>query len=191
MSAHVVACQLVYSFHYGLGAGQTDGKAPGCRWVETNPLAPSTKEIGPGWQRNTLNCHFGDYNWRKVTSMGHTLLKKFKAMTTDMSDHFIAHFELNALIPYDLLLKWGSKIKAWEQNKTNPNPFTPKVAKPIQASVHYELAQAEAQNTGTTEEKSLDEHVLPSVLIVCGLEIESEQHDLKVEALKIWDHSKD
>jgi hypothetical protein len=48
---------------------RTDGKAPECGWAEVNPLAPSTKEMGPGSQRDTLDAHFGDYNWRKVVGM--------------------------------------------------------------------------------------------------------------------------
>ncbi|KAH0588297.1 hypothetical protein H2248_004158 [Termitomyces sp. 'cryptogamus'] len=132
MSAHVVACHSVYSFHYGLGVGRMDGEAPERGWAETSPLASSTKEMGPGLRRDVLDCHFGDYNWRKVTSM-----------------------------------------------------------EPTQALVRYELAQAEARNASTTEETSLDEHVLPSVLIACGLEIEGEQCGLKVEASKIWQHSQD
>ncbi|KAG5349676.1 hypothetical protein C0989_002409 [Termitomyces sp. Mn162] len=132
IKSHVVACHSVYSFHYGLGVGRMDGEAPERGWAETSPLASSTKEMGPGLRRDVLDCHFGDYNWRKVTSM-----------------------------------------------------------EPTQALVRYELAQAEARNASTTEETSLDEHVLPSVLIACGLEIEGEQCGLKVEASKIWQHSQD
>ncbi|KAG6893419.1 hypothetical protein C0993_001134 [Termitomyces sp. T159_Od127] len=114
-----------------------------------------------------------------------------------MSDHFIAHFELNTSLPRDLLLKWEAEIEAWEQDKTQPNPFTLKMAKPTQASVRYELAQAEAQNAGTLEETSLDDHVSPSVLIACGLEIEGKQYvdviicvlDLTFDA-KTWSQSR-
>ncbi|KAG6892660.1 hypothetical protein C0993_003306 [Termitomyces sp. T159_Od127] len=193
MSAHVFACRSVFSFNYSLGVGRTDGEAPERGWVEINPLASSTKEMEKGSQRDALDCHFGDYDWRKVNSMGRTLLRKFKAMTVDMSDHFIAHFELNTSLPRDLLLKWEAEIEAWEQDKTQPDPFTLKMA----SLCCYELAQAEAQNAGTLEEASLDDHVSPSVLIACSLEIEGEQYvdviicvlDLMFDA-KTWSQSR-
>ncbi|KAG5732594.1 hypothetical protein E4T56_gene16882 [Termitomyces sp. T112] len=109
----------------------------------------------------------------------------------DTPENKNAHFDLTTSLPRDLSLKWGTEFEAWEQDKANTNPFPPKVAKPTQALVRYELAQAEARNASTTEETSLDEHVLPSVLIACGLEIEGEQCGLKVEASKIWQHSQD
>lgn len=50
--------------------GRTDGEAPERGWAAMNGLATSTKEMGPGSRRDTLDDHFGDYNWRKVISMG-------------------------------------------------------------------------------------------------------------------------
>ncbi|KAG6805446.1 hypothetical protein H0H92_015333 [Tricholoma furcatifolium] len=70
MSAHVTACQTLFSFHYGLGVGRTDGEAPERGWAEINPIASSTKEMGPGSRRDTLDSHFGDYNWRKIINLG-------------------------------------------------------------------------------------------------------------------------
>jgi hypothetical protein len=70
LPAHVVACHTWYTFNYMKGMGQTDGEAPEHSWAEVNPLAPSTKEMGPGSQHDTLDAHFGDYNWRKFVGMG-------------------------------------------------------------------------------------------------------------------------
>jgi hypothetical protein len=39
-------------------------------WNETNPLATSTREMGPGSQRDVLDYHFGDHNWRKLILLG-------------------------------------------------------------------------------------------------------------------------
>ncbi|PBK62771.1 hypothetical protein ARMSODRAFT_990401 [Armillaria solidipes] len=50
--------------------GRTDGEAPERGWAATNALANSMKEMGPGSRRDTLDDHFGDYNWRKIIIMG-------------------------------------------------------------------------------------------------------------------------
>lgn len=70
LPAHIASCRTNFSFNYTKGVGRTDGEAPERGWAEINPLAPSTKEMGPGFRRDTLDGHFGDFNWRKVIGLG-------------------------------------------------------------------------------------------------------------------------
>lgn len=70
LPAHVARCRTRFSFNLTQGVGRTDGEAPERGWAEVNPLAPSTKEMGPGSRQDTLDSHFGDYNWRKIIGMG-------------------------------------------------------------------------------------------------------------------------
>lgn len=68
--AHIPVCQRDYNFNYVPRVGRTDGEAPERGWAATNAVANSTKAMGPGSRRDTLDDHFGDYNWRKITSIG-------------------------------------------------------------------------------------------------------------------------
>lgn len=70
LPAHVPRCRTSFSWNYTEGGARTDGEAPERGWAEINPLATSTKEMGPGSRRDTLDAHFGDYNWRKTIGMG-------------------------------------------------------------------------------------------------------------------------
>ena len=70
LPAHVIACRTQFSFNFTKGVGRMDGEAPERGWAEVNPLAASTKEMGPGSRHDTLDAHFGDYNWRKFIRMG-------------------------------------------------------------------------------------------------------------------------
>jgi hypothetical protein len=70
LPAHQPSCHTAYSFNYTPNVGRTDGEAPERGWAAMNPVANSTKEMGPGSRRDTLDDHFGDINWRKVTGMG-------------------------------------------------------------------------------------------------------------------------
>ncbi len=70
LPAHVAACQIGYSFNLTPGVGRTDGEAPERGWSAANAMAASTREMGPGSRRDTLDDHFGDYNWRKITAFG-------------------------------------------------------------------------------------------------------------------------
>jgi hypothetical protein len=66
LNAHRQFCQANFSFNFTLHVGQTDGEAPERGLGAINAVANSTKEMGPGSRRDTLDDHFGDYNWRKV-----------------------------------------------------------------------------------------------------------------------------
>ena len=70
LPAHIPACQTRYAFMFTPGAGLGDGEAPERGWAVTNPLGPSTREMGPGSRRDVLDYHFGDYNWWKITDLG-------------------------------------------------------------------------------------------------------------------------
>lgn len=140
LSAHVVQCRTKFSFNFGPGVGRTEGEAPERGWSSTNALAPSTKEMGPGTRRDTLDYHFGDHNWQKVTSMGESLVstesemaylsfqgtslkRKMLSAATDMAEHAIAHGDLTATIPIDCVESWTAAVKAWEDDTSNPNPY--------------------------------------------------------------------
>jgi len=70
LNAHIKKCRLEYSFNLVPGVGRTDGEAPERGWSESNAMAASTKEMGPGSRRDTLDDHFGDRNWAKTVQMG-------------------------------------------------------------------------------------------------------------------------
>ena len=70
LPVHQDTCKWNYSFNLLPRVGRTDGEAPERGWAATNAVASSTKEMGPGSRRDTLDDHFGDYNWRKVTHLG-------------------------------------------------------------------------------------------------------------------------
>ena len=70
LPAHIPACRNQFAFMLTPGAALGDGEAPERGWGELNPLATSTREMGPGTCRDTLDYHFGDYNWRKIVRLG-------------------------------------------------------------------------------------------------------------------------
>lgn len=70
LPAHVEKCQTTFSFNFKRGVGRTDGEAPERGWANINPVASSTKEMGPGARRDTLDDFFGDWNWKKVVALG-------------------------------------------------------------------------------------------------------------------------
>ncbi|KAF9467072.1 hypothetical protein BDZ94DRAFT_1329986 [Collybia nuda] len=190
LPAHIVKCRNNFSFNYALGVGRTDGEAPERGWAEINPLAMSTKEMGPGSRRDTLDAHFGDYNWRKIIGMGNNFLNSLAA-TSDVVDHVLAHRELESSLPQDTVREWTATVVAWETDPLMPNPFEVRVEVPTQAAVRRDLAEAEARDLASGKDFTLDNNISPSVFISSGLDLEAEQRAVKVEASKIWLHSQD
>lgn len=74
IGAHIAACQTTFSWNLARFVGRTDGEAPERGWANINRVASSTKEMGPGSRRDTLDDHFGDWNWKKVTMFGEFFL---------------------------------------------------------------------------------------------------------------------
>jgi hypothetical protein len=70
LPAHRPACHSTFSFNFTPRVGRTDGEAPERGWSNTNALGLSTKEMGPGSRRDTLDDHFGDMNWKKICDLG-------------------------------------------------------------------------------------------------------------------------
>ncbi|KAJ7021526.1 hypothetical protein C8F04DRAFT_1273648 [Mycena alexandri] len=64
--SHTLACQLLFSLIFLLGVGQTDGKGIERPWANLGGVATSTREMGPGSQRDTLDSHLGYWNWSKL-----------------------------------------------------------------------------------------------------------------------------
>jgi hypothetical protein len=70
IGAHIEECQIAFSWNFGKFVGRTDGEAPERGWANINRVASSTKEMGPGTRRDTLDDYFGDWNWKKIAALG-------------------------------------------------------------------------------------------------------------------------
>ncbi|KAF9521470.1 hypothetical protein CPB83DRAFT_823547 [Crepidotus variabilis] len=190
LPAHVMACRSQYSFNYTQGVGRTDGEGIERGWNEINPLATSTREMGPGTRRDIIDAHFGDHNWRKTTSLGKIIERMFVA-GLDMAEHVIDFNHLNATLPQVKVQEWTKEIEEWEMDSKKPNPFAELADGPTQATIRRELAEAETNDILAGKDFALDDNVSPAKLIATGIDLEAEQRSVKVEASKVWDHSRD
>lgn len=68
--AHGKKCQSVWSLNYLRWMGRTDGEGVEREWSHINPVALSTRLMGPGARHDTLDDHWGAWNWRKLVVLG-------------------------------------------------------------------------------------------------------------------------
>ncbi|KAG1868451.1 hypothetical protein F4604DRAFT_1881562 [Suillus subluteus] len=194
LPAHIFKCQTTYSFNLSKNVGQTDGEAPERGWSNINPVASSTKEMGPGSRRDTLDDHFGDWNWKKIVGLGATLLQKMGEAQEEKEAHRIAFKELDGALRPKALDPWKLEIEYWEHNPNDPlvtNPFEPKVTSITQAAVRLKLAKMEARDLQQGVDLSLHPDISPSVFIASGIDIEGEQRRLKADIAQLGLHATD
>ena len=145
LPAHIASCQWSYSFNWTKGVGRTDGEEPERGWANLNPAASSTKDMGPGHRRDTLDDYFGDWNWKKIIKLGLSLifliystlantscvvgpsiLKKIREAVSERDEHQGDFEELTRSLelkfPEQLVL-WKQQVEDWEADSTKYNPF--------------------------------------------------------------------
>ncbi|KAG1817378.1 hypothetical protein EV424DRAFT_1472894 [Suillus variegatus] len=177
LPVHVAKCQSLFSFNFTRFIGRMDGEAQERGWSNINPVASSMKNMGPGCCRDTLDDHFGDWNWKKVVGLGASLLNKMKDALVERAEHQAAFDEFDAVISIEHRATWLSEMVIWEQNPNDmsvPNPLEMKAIAITQAGVQLRLAELEANELERGIDVLLHPEVSLSVLIVSGLDLEEE-----------------
>ncbi|KAG1829763.1 hypothetical protein EV424DRAFT_1535477 [Suillus variegatus] len=194
LAAHIETCQMMFSLNWSPGVGRTDGEAPERGWANINRVATSTKEMGPGARRDTLDGHFGDWNWKKITLL--VLLWKVIEAVRAEQEHCIALSELEDSIQKSelgasLLTKWREEIETWEVDHTKPNPFERRIDTMTQAAIRLELAKQDAKELEDGTAVSLHSEVSCSILISTGMDLEHAQRRLHADAGLLGQHPTD
>ncbi|KAM6490384.1 hypothetical protein JOM56_014148, partial [Amanita muscaria] len=190
LPAHVQYCQANFSFNFTPHVGRTDGEAPERGWSAVNAIAGSTKQMGPGSRRDTLDDHFGDYNWRKVTSLATTFARKVSEAVREREVHVTDFKEFDAALQLSDTKRWLNEVMEWECDRTRPNPFEVTQSTISEGKVRLQLAEEEKQ-AQLEGYRPLHEGVSASLLIWQGLEIEEQQCRLCVDTNSLGQHATD
>ncbi|KAF9471168.1 hypothetical protein BDN70DRAFT_939144 [Pholiota conissans] len=189
LPAHVIDCQLEYSFNLVPKVGRTDGEAPERGWAAANAVATSTREMGPGSRRDVLDDHFGDYNWRKIIDIGRHFLRKSEDAVTARQEHVEAFIEFDAALPVTLTAAWTVLCQTWERDRSKTNPFRAVGAKMSEAEVRLKLAQEDEESPAIVKGIPAHFSMTPSYFIYQGLDIEDQQTRLGFEISNLGPHS--
>ncbi|KAJ6518332.1 hypothetical protein C8R47DRAFT_959834, partial [Mycena vitilis] len=147
LPAHIEACNVRFSFNLTRDVGQTDGEAPERGWANANPLATSTKEMGPGARRDALDDHWNDWNYKKIIAFGRVMLKKMTEAVPQMVEKAAALVHIESTLEVasrDVeegpVAEWTAMAELWEENPDEPNPFEIKNRNDHLAKVRHDLA---------------------------------------------------
>ncbi|KAJ7899122.1 hypothetical protein B0H14DRAFT_3124170 [Mycena olivaceomarginata] len=180
LPAHIEACNLKFSFHLTRDVGQTDGEAPERGWADANPLARSTKEMGPGFRRDTLDDHFNDWNHKKIIALGYTMRRKVEKAVPEMVKTREALADMVESLGSDVVKEWTVMAEKWEADVTAPNPFETIRKDKHLAKVRQELAAeaAEREKAGTEDAGAVKGDMHITELLSMGLQLEELQRVL-------------
>ncbi|KAJ7088319.1 hypothetical protein C8R44DRAFT_751892 [Mycena epipterygia] len=177
LPAHIEACNLRFSFNLTRDVGMTDGEAPERGWSDANPLARSTKKMGPGSRRDTLDDHFNDWNHKKIVALGYALRKKMENAVPEMVKTRRALADMDESLGSEPVAEWTTMATKWEKDPDAPNPFETLRKDEHLAKVRSELAAEAAQRAAEGNEVAGDVrgdmHI--TELIAMGLQLEGEQ----------------
>ncbi|KAF9496303.1 hypothetical protein BDN71DRAFT_1468824 [Pleurotus eryngii] len=179
--AHRNDCQINYSFNLTPNVGRTDGESPERGWAAMNPVASSTKEMGPGSRRDTLDDHFGDYNWRKIISFHSTLLRRIQEAVPMRSDHVGDFLTLSTSLPAETTLAFSKLIWDWETGASTNNPYEAKLEVVSATKVRLALAQEDTAALAQEGNMAVHESISASVLISQGLDLQEQIARLQVD----------
>ncbi|KAJ7236450.1 hypothetical protein B0H12DRAFT_1026895, partial [Mycena haematopus] len=177
--SHTLACQLAFSLNWLLGAGQTDGEGIERPWANIGGVATSTREMGPGSRRDTLDDHWAFWNWCKLVSIGPLLRKRLDRAKQEREDQAEA-FKVFSAEQADCVPAWEKMVEDYEANPQEAkNPYEINTHNLTEAQVRLKLAE-EDEASITRGVPSLHD-VSPSGFIYAGLDLEEQQRRLRVQ----------
>ncbi|KAJ7481074.1 hypothetical protein B0H11DRAFT_1724414, partial [Mycena galericulata] len=175
---HKLLCQLLFSLNYTPGSARTDGEGIERPWANIGPVATSTREMGPGSRHDTLDDHWGHWNWQKLVGLGALLKKRLLIAIPERNYQrdSLATFTANQAEHVPL---WKAAVEEFEVDNTKPNPYEIPKSGISEHDVRLEFAQEEAEEAARGIPAI--HNVSPSAFILAGLDLEEQQRRVRIE----------
>ncbi|KAJ7858652.1 hypothetical protein B0H14DRAFT_3085047 [Mycena olivaceomarginata] len=184
LPAHIEACNITYSFNLTPFVGQTDGEAPERGWANANPLASSTKEMGPGGTSRRPRRPLQRLESQEDRRLGRILIREGEEGGGE-------HGGVERGLPSQTLAVWTTAMELWELSDKNPNPF--KVTDKhegifaIRGRLASEAATAVAGDAADDVRGDLHAHEM----IDMGMHLEDQQRELAFDGGAVKLHATD
>ncbi|KAJ7824915.1 hypothetical protein B0H13DRAFT_2241284 [Mycena leptocephala] len=175
---HKLLCQLFFSLNYTVGSARTDGEGIERPWANIGPVATSTREMGPGSRHDTLDDHWGHWNWQKLIGLG-KLLKKRLLNAIVQRNIQMASLEVFTVNQMEHVPEWKVAVEAFEADATKPNPYEIPKTGMSEHDVRLDFAREEAASEAAGIPAI--HNVTPSAFILAGLDLEEQQRRVKIE----------
>ncbi|KAL1714108.1 hypothetical protein EV715DRAFT_295467 [Schizophyllum commune] len=175
---HRLACQLLFSLNWMWGVGRTDGEGVERPWSFLGALCTSLRMMGPGSAADTLDDHFGHWNWMKLVGLGLLLRRRLIDALGELMQQRkeLEEFKRGQ---QGREKAWEAEVNKFEQDSSQPNPFELPKTGANESDVALELANEEAEEARRGLEFGHD--MAPSAFLLALLDIENDQRNLRLE----------
>ncbi|KAI0693247.1 hypothetical protein C8T65DRAFT_699285 [Cerioporus squamosus] len=191
INAHREHCRANYNLHFIPFACRYDGESIERLWAEFNAAASSTKEMGLGSRRDTLDDIFAHHNWGKVIMLPGYLLNKIKKGVPERNTQVCAFRDYMESLPPDAVAEWRTAVESWEADRSQPNPFFIKRPAITQAAIKRQLTEEDAEALKAGTAVVLHDKFPAGGMIIAGVKLEELQHRLKSEVQALSMHATD
>ncbi|KAJ7719860.1 hypothetical protein B0H14DRAFT_3521129 [Mycena olivaceomarginata] len=185
IKGHLIGCQDEFSLDWTPGSAQTDGEAIERPWAHIGGVGTSTREMGPGSREDTLNGHWGSWNWQKLVGLGEHLRTRLDRANKEYAEQLAAFIQFST--------EQGKRIREWkkmvEEYEADPSKKIP-IRCPCEVSTieglglteAQVLLQFEAEEMARVQAGVLSIHtVSPASFVAAGLGVEDEQQRVRVQ----------
>ncbi|KAJ7794769.1 hypothetical protein B0H14DRAFT_3496700 [Mycena olivaceomarginata] len=178
IKGHLIGCQDEFSLDRTPGSAQTDGEAIERPWAHIGGVGTSTREMGPGSREDTLNGHWGSWNWQKLVGLGERLRTRLDCANKEYAEQLAAFTQFSAE-QADRIGVWKKMVEDYEADPSEKNPYSLPVRGISEAQV---LLQFKAEETARVQAGVPSIHsVSPASFVAAGLEVEDEQRRVRVQ----------
>ncbi|KAK7026660.1 hypothetical protein VNI00_015533 [Paramarasmius palmivorus] len=175
---HERKCQENFSLHFEPGSGQLDGEGLERHWAGDGGIATSTREMGPGHRRDTMDDQFSSWNHRKRIGLGKQLKKRQRKAVSQQKVHMEVYQQFTASQVPEVIKEWSTIVLDWEWGVSQRNPYSLPRSGTTEQDVQLHYAQKEAEDLRKGIVAVHD--VSGSVFMYIGLEIEEQQRRLSL-----------
>ncbi|KAF8193985.1 hypothetical protein K438DRAFT_1969276 [Mycena galopus ATCC 62051] len=144
IKGHDHNCQTEYSLDYVPGSAQTDGEGIECPWAHIGGVGSSTKEMGPGSREDTLNGHWGSWNWQKLLGLGEALQTKLDRAKSEAAAQLEVFTQFSTQQAVHVPA-WKAMVETFERNPEAKNPYRMMSKGITEAKMVLQFKQEEAE----------------------------------------------
>ncbi|KAJ6450007.1 hypothetical protein C8R47DRAFT_999048 [Mycena vitilis] len=177
--SHTLECQVKFSLNLVPGSGQTDGEGIERPWSFIGGVASATRVSGPGSRHDTLDDHWGFWNWLKTIGLPALLRRRLDTARKEQAAQREA-FEAFSVQQADRVPAWKKMVEEFEMDGREKDPYEMKITGLTEMEVRLQFANEEAEEAKLGM-PSLHE-VTPSSFITAGLDLEDQQRRVRVQA---------
>ncbi|KAF7327202.1 CxC2 domain-containing protein [Mycena kentingensis (nom. inval.)] len=177
-TSHITTCSDENKLPHQPGVGKVDGEGIERLWSGLNPAALATKEMGLGNRADTIDDRLDNHNFLKNMRQGDTLQRHLLVAREERRRQVAAFQAVSEGISPALQKEWKAQVRAWQDDKTQPNPYVlPSSGVPTETEIRLQL-QKEERDQNTDGRASIAGSSATS-FIAAGIQIEDAQYRIR------------